>query len=150
MNKKIFFKNRKATFNYEVFDKYTAGIILKGTEIKSIRSSLITMNSSYCVVDNNAIYVKDLNISEYEFGNVNNHEPKRKRKLLLNKREINQIIKKVSEKKLSIIPLNLFVSDRGFAKIQIALCKGKKIYDKRESVKEREVDRKLRQDFKNI
>ncbi len=150
MNKKIFFKNRKATFNYEVFDKYTAGIILKGTEIKSIRSSLITMNSSYCIVDNNAIYVKDLNISEYVFGNVNNHEPKRKRKLLLNKREINQIIKKVSEKKLSIIPLNLFVSDRGFAKIQIALCKGKKIYDKRESVKEREVDRKLRQDFKNI
>ena len=150
MNKKIFFKNRKATFNYEVFDKYTAGIILKGTEIKSIRSSLITMNSSYCVVDNNAIYVKDLNISEYAFGNVNNHEPKRKRKLLLNKREINQIIKKVSEKKLSIIPLNLFVSDRGFAKIQIALCKGKKIYDKRESVKKREVDRTLRQNFKNI
>ncbi|MAK07349.1 MAG: SsrA-binding protein [Marinoscillum sp.] len=150
MNKKIFFKNRKATFNYEVFDKYTAGIILKGTEIKSIRSSLITMNSSYCIVDNNAIYVKDLNISEYEFGNVNNHEPKRKRKLLLNKREINQIIKKVSEKKLSIIPLNLFVSDRGFAKIQIALCKGKKIYDKRESLKKREVDRTLRQNFKNI
>ena len=150
MNKKIFFKNRKATFNYEVFDKYTAGIILKGTEIKSIRSSLITMNSSYCVVDNNAIYVKDLNISEYAFGNVNNHEPKRKRKLLLNKREINQIIKKVSEKKLSIIPLNLFVSDRGFAKIQIALCKGKKIYDKRESVKKREIDRTLRQNFKNI
>ena len=150
MNKKIFFKNRKATFNYEVFDKYTAGIILKGTEIKSIRSSLITMNSSYCIVDNNSIYVKDLNISEYEFGNINNHEPKRKRKLLLNKREINQIIKKVSEKKLSIIPLNLFVSDRGFAKIQIALCKGKKIYDKRESVKKREKDRTLRQNFKNI
>ena len=150
MNKKIFFKNRKATFNYEVFDKYTAGIILKGTEIKSIRSSLITMNSSYCVVDNNTIYVKDLNISEYAFGNVNNHDPIRKRKLLLNKREINQIKKKVSEKKLSIIPLNLFISDRGFAKIEIALCKGKKIYDKRESVKKREVDRKLRQDFKNI
>ena len=150
MNKKIFFKNKKATFNYEVFDKYTAGIILKGTEIKSIRSSLITMNSSYCVVDNNTIYVKDLNISEYAFGNVNNHDPKRKRKLLLNKREINQIKKKVSEKKLSIIPLNLFISDRGFAKIEIALCKGKKIYDKRESVKKREVDRKLRQDFKNI
>ena len=150
MNKKIFFKNRKATFNYEVFDKYTAGIILKGTEIKSIRSSLITMNSSYCVVDNSTIYVKDLNISEYAFGNVNNHDPIRKRKLLLNKREINQIKKKVSEKKLSIIPLNLFISDRGFAKIEIALCKGKKIYDKRESVKKREVDRKLRQDFKNI
>jgi len=150
VNKKIFFKNKKATFNYEVFDKYTAGIILKGTEIKSIRSSLITMNSSYCVVDNNTIYVKDLNISEYAFGNVNNHDPKRKRKLLLNKREINQIKKKVSEKKLSIIPLNLFISDRGFAKIEIALCKGKKIYDKRESVKKREVDRKLRQDFKNI
>ncbi len=147
MNKKIFFKNRKATYNYEVFDKYTAGVILKGTEIKSIRSSLINMNSSYCIVDNNDIYIKDLNISEYEFGNLNNHEPKRKRKLLLNKREINQIKKKVSEKKLSIIPLNLYVSDRGFVKIEIALCKGKKIYDKRESVKKREADRKLRQDF---
>jgi SsrA-binding protein len=105
------------------------------------------MNSSYCIVDNNDIYIKDLNISEYEFGNLNNHEPKRKRKLLLNKREINQIKKKVSEKKLSIIPLNLYVSDRGFVKIEIALCKGKKIYDKRESVKKREADRKLRQDF---
>ena len=147
MNNKIFFKNRKATYNYEVFDKYTAGVILKGTEIKSIRSSLINMNSSYCIVDNNDIYIKDLNISEYEFGNLNNHEPKRKRKLLLNKREINQIKKKVSEKKLSIIPLNLYVSDRGFVKIEIALCKGKKIYDKRESVKKREADRKIRQDF---
>jgi|TARA_B100001057_G_scaffold171098_1_gene171920 SsrA-binding protein len=147
VNNKIFFKNRKATYNYEVFDKYTAGVILKGTEIKSIRSSLINMNSSYCIVDNNDIYIKDLNISEYEFGNLNNHEPKRKRKLLLNKREINQIKKKVSEKKLSIIPLNLYVSDRGFVKIEIALCKGKKIYDKRESVKKREADRKLRQDF---
>tara|TARA_B100001559_G_C16314200_1_gene535705 strand:- start:206 stop:649 length:444 start_codon:yes stop_codon:yes gene_type:complete len=144
---KIFFKNRKATYNYEVFDKYIAGIILKGTEIKSIRSSLINMNSSYCLVDNNDIYVKDLNISEYKFGNLNNHEPKRKRKLLLNKREINQIKKKVSEKKFSIIPLNLFISDRGFAKMEIALCKGKKTYDKRESVKKREADRKLRQDF---
>jgi len=144
---KFFFKNRKATYNYEVFDKYIAGIILKGTEIKSIRSSLINMNSSYCLVDNNDIYVKDLNISEYEFGNLNNHEPKRKRKLLLNKREINQIKKKVSEKKFSIIPLNLFISDRGFAKMEIALCKGKKTYDKRESVKKREEDRKLRQDF---
>ncbi|MAS38637.1 MAG: SsrA-binding protein [Flammeovirgaceae bacterium] len=147
MKNKIFFKNRKATYNYEVFDKYIAGIILKGTEIKSIRSSLINMNSSYCLVDNNDIYVKDLNISEYKFGNLNNHEPKRKRKLLLNKREINQIKKKVSEKKFSIIPLNLFISDRGFAKMEIALCKGKKTYDKRESVKKREADRKLRQDF---
>ena len=147
MKNKIFFKNRKATYNYEVFDKYIAGIILKGTEIKSIRSSLINMNSSYCLVDNNDIYVKDLNISEYKFGNLNNHEPKRKRKLLLNKREINQIKKKVLEKKFSIIPLNLFISDRGFAKMEIALCKGKKTYDKRESVKKREADRKLRQDF---
>ena len=147
MKNKIFFKNRKATYNYEVFDKYTAGIILKGTEIKSIRDSLINMNSSFCVIDNNDIFIKDLDISEYKYGNLNNHEPKRKRKLLLNKREIIQIKKKVSEKKLSIIPLNLFVSDRGFAKIEIALCKGKKIYDKRESLKKRDIDRKLRQTF---
>ena len=147
MSKKLFFKNRKASFNYEIFDKYLAGIMLKGTEIKSIRNSLINLNSSFCTIDNNEIYVKDLNISEYKFGNSNNHEPKRIRKLLLNKREINQIKKKVFEKKLSIIPLNLFISDRGYAKIEIALCKGKKIYDKREAVKKREMDRKIRQNF---
>ena len=147
MSKKLFFKNRKASFNYEIFDKYIAGILLKGTEIKSIRNSLINLNSSFCTIDNNEVYVKDLSISEYQFGNSNNHEPKIIRKLLLNKREINQIKKKVIEKKLSIIPLNLFVSDRGYAKIEIALCKGKKIYDKREAVKKREIDRKIRQNF---
>ena len=147
MSKKLFFKNRKASFNYEIFDKYIAGIILKGTEIKSIRNSLINLNGSFCTINKNEVYVKDLSISEYQFGNSNNHEPKRIRKLLLNKREINQIKKKVIEKKLSIIPLNLFVSDRGYAKIEIALCKGKKIYDKREAVKKREIDRKIRQNF---
>ena len=147
MSKKLFFKNRKASFNYEIFDKYIAGIILKGTEIKSIRNSLINLNSSFCTIDKNEVYVKDLSISEYRFGNSKNHDPKGIRKLLLNKREINQIKKKVIEKKLSIIPLNLFVSDRGYAKIEIALCKGKKIYDKREAVKKREIDRKIRQNF---
>ena len=147
MIKKIEIHNKKAKFSYEIQQTLTAGIQLNGTEIKSIRNSLINLNSSFCTIDKNEVYVKDLSISEYQFGNSNNHEPKRIRKLLLNKREINQIKKKVIEKKLSIIPLNLFISDRGYAKIEIALCKGKKIYDKREANKKREIDRKIRQNF---
>ena len=91
MSKKLFFKNRKASFNYEIFDKYIAGILLKGTEIKSIRNSLINLNSSFCTIDNNEVYVKDLSISEYQFGNSNNHEPKRIRKLLW---EVDKLISK--------------------------------------------------------
>jgi SsrA-binding protein len=140
----ILIKNRKAFFNYQITDKYIAGIMLLGTEIKSIRESAVNLSNSFCSIENNNIIVKGMQISEYLHGNINNHDPLRDRKLLLNKKEIRQIKKKVFEKKLSIIPTKLFVNKRGFAKVELGLGKGKKEYDKRETIKKRDSDRKIR------
>jgi len=140
----ILIKNRKAFFNYQIIDKYIAGIMLLGTEIKSIRESAVNLSNSFCSIENDNIIVKGMQISEYLHGNINNHDPLRDRKLLLNKKEIRQIKKKVFEKKLSIIPTKLFVNKRGFAKVELGLGKGKKEYDKRETIKKRDSDRKIR------
>jgi len=140
----ILIKNRKAFFNYQITDKYIAGIMLLGTEIKSIRESAVSLSNSFCSIENDNIIVKGMQISEYLYGNINNHDPLRDRKLLLNKKEIRQIKKKVFEKKLSIIPTKLFVNKRGFAKVELGLGKGKKEYDKRETIKKRDSDRKIR------
>ena len=140
----ILIKNRKAFFNYQITDKYIAGIMLLGTEIKSIRESAVSLSNSFCSIENDNIIVKGMQISEYLYGNINNHDPLRDRKLLLNKNEIRQIKKKVFEKKLSIIPTKLFVNKRGFAKVELGLGKGKKEYDKRETIKKRDSDRKIR------
>lgn len=140
----ILIKNRKAFFNYQITDKYIAGIMLLGTEIKSIRESAVNLSNSFCSIENDNIMVKGMRISEYLHGNINNHDPLRDRKLLLNKNEIRQIKKKVFEKKLSIIPTKLFVNKRGFAKVELGLGKGKKEYDKRETIKKRDSDRKIR------
>ena len=140
----ILIKNRKAFFNYQITDKYIAGIMLLGTEIKSIRESAVNLSNSFCSIENDNIIVKGMQISEYLHGNINNHDPLRDRKLLLNKNEIRQIKKKVFEKKLSIIPTKLFVNKRGFAKVEVGLGKGKKEYDKRETIKKRDSDRKIR------
>ncbi len=140
----ILIKNRKAFFNYQITDKYIAGIMLLGTEIKSIRESAVNLSNSFCSIENDNIIVKGMQISEYLHGNINNHDPLRDRKLLLNKNEIRQIKKKVFEKKLSIIPTKLFVNKRGFAKVELGLGKGKKEYDKRETIKKRDSDRKIR------
>ena len=140
----ILIKNRKAFFNYQITDKYIAGIMLLGTEIKSIRKSAVNLSNSFCSIENDNIIVKGMQISEYLHGNINNHDPVRDRKLLLNKKEIRQIKKKVFEKKLSIIPTKLFVNKRGFAKVELGLGKGKKEYDKRETIKKRDSDRKIR------
>ena len=140
----ILIKNRKAFFNYQITDKYIAGIMLLGTEIKSIRESAVNLSNSFCSIENDNIMVKGMQISEYLHGNINNHDPLRDRKLLLNKKEIRQIKKKVFEKKLSIIPTKLFVNKRGFAKVELGLGKGKKEYDKRETIKKRDSDRKIR------
>ncbi|MEC7895655.1 MAG: SsrA-binding protein [Bacteroidota bacterium] len=140
----ILIKNRKAFFNYQIIDKYIAGIMLLGTEIKSIRKSAVNLSNSFCSIENDNIIVKGMQISEYLHGNINNHDPLRDRKLLLNKKEIRQIKKKVFEKKLSIIPTKLFVNKRGFAKVEFGLGKGKKEYDKRETIKKRDSDRKIR------
>lgn len=140
----ILIKNRKAFFNYQITDKYIAGIMLLGTEIKSIRESAVNLSNSFCSIENDNIIVKGMQISEYLHGNINNHDPLRDRKLLLNKKEIRKIKKKVFEKKLSIIPTKLFVNKRGFAKVELGLGKGKKEYDKRETIKKRDSDRKIR------
>ena len=143
-------KNRKASHEYQFLNNFTAGISLTGTEIKSIRNASVTLSSSFCVIEKNEIYIKGMNISQYLFGNINNHEPDRVRKLLLKKIEINQIKKKVKEKKMILIPTKLFINARGYAKIEIGLGRGKKIHDKREDIKQRDIERKLRGDFKNI
>ena len=135
----LIFKNRKASFNYSFSDKYTAGVVLKGSEIKSIKDQSVDFSNSYCIIKHNEIFIIGMNIKEYKFANLNNHDPDRDRKLLLNKKEINQIKKKVSEKKFSIIPTKLFMSSRGLVKIEIGLGKGKKEYDKREDIKQRDI-----------
>ena len=143
----LIFKNRKASFNYSFSDKYTAGVILKGSEIKSIKDQAVDFSNSYCIIKHNEIFIIGMNIKEYKFANLNNHDPDRDRKLLLNRKEINQIKKKVSEKKFSIIPTKLFMSSRGLIKIEIGLGKGKKEYDKREDIKQRDIDRRLRENI---
>ena len=147
VTKEVLIKNRKAFFNYEILDKYIAGLVLLGTECKSIRNGSVTLSNSFCVIENDELFVKGMNISEYSFGNLNNHEPDRVRKLLLSNKEIKQIKKKVFEKKLSIIPTKLFVNDRGFAKIEIGLGKGKKTHDKREDIKKRDTERNIRDNY---
>tara|TARA_Y100001936_G_scaffold68156_1_gene67192 strand:+ start:260 stop:706 length:447 start_codon:yes stop_codon:yes gene_type:complete len=143
----LIFKNRKASFNYSFSDKYTAGVVLKGSEIKSIKDQSVDFSNSYCIIKHNEIFIIGMNIKEYKFANLNNHDPNRDRKLLLNRKEINQIKKKVSEKKFSIIPTKLFMSSRGLVKIEIGLGKGKKEYDKREDIKQRDIDRRLRENI---
>ena len=143
----LIFKNRKASFNYSFSDKYTAGVVLKGSEIKSIKDQSVDFSNSFCIIKHNEIFIIGMNIKEYKFANLNNHDPDRDRKLLLNKKEINQIKKKVSEKKFSIIPTKLFMSSRGLVKIEIGLGKGKKEYDKREDIKQRDIDRRLRENI---
>ena len=144
MQKNINIKNRKARFQYELLDKYTAGIVLTGTEIKSIRSSKASIAESFCEFNaKGELFVINMNIEEYAFGNYYNHRPKAERKLLLNKRELKSLHKDVQTKGFSIIPLRLFINDRGFAKMEIALGKGKKLYDKRDTIRDRENKRNL-------
>ena len=136
-------KNRKASFEYNFIATFIAGISLVGTEIKSIRNNKASISDAYCIIINNELYVKNLHISEYENGGINNHEPKRDRKLLLNRQEIHKISGKVKEKGNSIIPIRLFINENGKAKLEITLAKGKKIYDKRESIKEKDQKRDI-------
>ncbi|UEG48756.1 SsrA-binding protein SmpB [Ferruginibacter lapsinanis] len=139
--------NRKAYHEYFFEAKYIAGLVLAGTEIKSLRSGKASFNDSYCYFDKGELYVKSLHISEYNFGTYNNHEPLQERKLLLTKRELRKLETKTKEKGYSIIPLRIFISDKGYAKMEIGLGKGKKIYDKRETIKERDTDRDIKRKY---
>lgn len=144
MQKAINILNKKAKFQYEILDRYTAGIVLTGTEIKSIRASKASIAESFCEFnDRGELFVINMTIEEYAFGNYYNHKPKAERKLLLNKRELKKLHKDAEAKGLTIIPLRLFVNDKGYAKLDIALAKGKKLYDKRESIKDRDNKRAL-------
>ena len=143
MKNDINIKNRKAKFEYEILDKYTAGIKLAGTEIKAIREGKASIAESFCEFSNSELFVINMTVQEYSHATYFNHDPKHARKLLLNRKELKKLEKEVKNSGLTIVPLRLFINDRGLAKLQIALAKGKKLYDKREVIKERDSKRKL-------
>ena len=143
-NSKINFQeiqNRRASFNYTLLQKFPAGIMLTGTEVKSVREGRVNLNDAYCYIVKGEIYIKNMFISEYKLGTHYNHEPRRIRKLLLNRQELNKLESKVKERGFSIVPIRLFISERGFVKIEIALATGKQGRDKRNSIKEKDLKR---------
>ena len=151
MQKIINIKNKRARFEYELIDEYTAGIILTGTEIKSIRNSKASIAESFCEFNHKGeLFTVNMHIEEYAFGTRFNHKPKAQRKLLLNKKELNKLYKEVKNGGLTIVPLRLFINEKGYAKIRIALARGKKLYDKRETIKDRENKRDLDRVKKNF
>ena len=142
---KIAIKNRKAEYEYYLLNTYSAGIVLSGTEIKSIREGKASLVDSYCAVEHGEMYVKQMHIAEYRFGSYANHEAKRDRKLLLQRREIRKIERATKETGKTIIPLELFINEKGLAKMEIAICQGKHTYDKRQSLREADDKRQMDQ-----
>lgn len=141
-------KNRRATFEYFLEQTYTAGIVLTGTEIKSVRSGKVNLKDAFCFMDNGELWVKNLHISPYKFGNHYNHDPMRERKLLLNKRELRKIDGKLKEKGLTMIAVEMYITERGYAKLDVALAKGKKFYDKRNTLKAKDTKREMDREMK--
>lgn len=136
-------QNRRARFDYEISDTFTAGIVLTGTEIKSIRKGKAGLTDSFCLVENGEVWVKGMHIDEYFYGSYNNHNTRRDRKLLLNKKEIARLQKAYDDPGFSIVPLRMFINERGLAKLVIGIGRGKKQYDKRQSIKERDDKRMM-------
>mgnify|MGYP001221280040 FL=1 len=143
MANRINIKNKKAFHDYEIIEKYQAGLQLMGTEIKSIRLGKVSLVESYCLFHGDELFVRGLQIAEYAWGSYNNHEPARERKLLLTRKELNKLLRKVKETGLTIIALRIYISDTGYAKIEIALAKGRKQYDKREVIKRKDTQRQM-------
>jgi len=143
MENRIHIKNKKAYFNYEIIDKLVAGMQLTGTEIKSIRMGKASLSDSYCLFKENELWVTNMRISAYDQGSYNNHDPYRDRKLLLNRKELNKLEKQTREKGLTIIALRVFINETGYAKLEIALAKGMKKYDKREAIKKKDMKRDM-------
>lgn len=141
-------RNKRARFDYEITDTYVAGLVLTGTEIKSIRDGKASLVDSYCLVENGEVWVKGMNISEYFYGSYNNHESRRDRKLLLNRKEIQKVAKSAEDPGYTIVPLKVFINERGLAKMMIGVGRGKKQYDKRQSIREREDKRAIDRMFK--
>ena len=138
-------RNKQATFEFELLDKYVAGIVLRGTEIKSIREGKVNLQDGYCYFSSGELFVKGINISPYTQGTHYNHEAQRERKLLLKKSELSKIERKIEQKGLTLIPTRLFLNDRGYAKLEIAIGRGKKLHDKRQTIKDRDQRRELDQ-----
>ncbi|MDE5579108.1 MAG: SsrA-binding protein SmpB [Alistipes sp.] len=147
--KKINIRNKRATFDYEILEEWTAGIVLAGTEIKSIRAGKASMTDSYCYFDKGEVWIRGVNIAEYDWGTCNNHAPRRDRKLLLTAREIAKMERAAQDKGLTIVGLRLFLNDRGLAKAVIGLARGRKSYDKREYLKENDAKREMDKALKN-
>ena len=141
--KDINIKNRRATFDYEIVETFTAGMVLTGTEIKSIRGGHASLVDTFCYVNNGEVWVKNMNIAEYFYGTYNNHAARRDRKLLLNRKEIARLKKHGRDAGFTIVPLRLFINERGLAKLVIGIARGKKEYDKRQSIKERDDKRAM-------
>lgn len=144
----IVIRNKKATFDYELEEKLIAGIVLTGTEIKSIRAGKAALTDSYCHFVDGELYIKGMHIAEYDYGNIRNHDPLRERKLLLTKRELRRLEKKVREAGYTLIVTKIFINERGLAKAELALAKGKKMYDKRESIKRKDAAREMERALK--
>lgn len=141
-------KNRSAYFEYYVDDKFTAGLALLGTEVKSLRTGKASFNDSYCIFQDGELWIRSFHIAEYSHGTFNNHDPLRQRKLLLTKRELKKLESRINEKGYTVIPLRVFLNDKNLVKLEIGLAKGKKLHDKRETIKERDTDREMKRYLK--
>ncbi|MBQ8307381.1 MAG: SsrA-binding protein SmpB [Alistipes sp.] len=141
--KKINIRNKRATFDYEILEEYIAGVVLVGTEIKSVRLGKVALTDSYCYFSEGELWIRGVNIAEYAWGTCNNHTPRRDRKLLLNRKELNKLERSLQDKGLTVVGLRLFLNERGLAKIAIGLAKGRKSYDKREYLKENDAKREM-------
>ncbi len=148
MSDNIYIKNRPAFFEYAIEDRLTAGVVLTGSEIKSVRNGKVSFNDSHCIFSKGELFIKSLHIAEYVNAGYAGHEAVHDRKLLLNRKELNKWANKVKEKGFSIVPLNVFINEKGLAKIEIGLGRGKKLHDKRESIKNRDADRDLKRYLK--
>lgn len=141
--KNINIRNKRATFDYEILEEYVAGIVLVGTEIKSLRLGKASLVDSYCYFERNELWIRNVNIAEYTWGTCNNHIPKRDRKLLLNRKELNKLQRALQDRGLTVVGLRLFLNDRGLAKVAVGLARGRKSYDKREYIKENDAKREM-------
>jgi SsrA-binding protein len=141
-------RNRAAYFEYYIDDKFTAGLVLLGTEVKSLRAGKASFNDSYCLFQNGELWIRSLHIAEYSHGTFNNHDPVRERKLLLSKRELKKMESRIKEKGYTVVPLRIFLNEKNLVKLEIGLAKGKKLHDKRESIKQRDTEREMKRYLK--